>query len=107
MEMSLTGILCLAYAAALDERHAAHHDSIAVRFGLIVAGLAMSGAEISSSSLNPARSLGPAIVQNVWRNHWVFWVGPLSGSFLGSMIYRIVFRDRRKEDQDSLAFTTD
>ena len=40
------------------------------------------------TSINPARSLGPALDSSTTANHWVFWVGPLLGGALGGVLYR-------------------
>jgi aquaporin Z len=53
-------------------------------------------------SVNPARSLGPALVGDQWTGFWVFIVGPAGGAILGWIIYTIVvkgdtdFRDDMK-----------
>ncbi|XP_067144322.1 aquaporin-1-like [Centruroides vittatus] len=41
----------------------------------------------TGASINPARSLGPAVVTNSWRHHWVYWVGPVLGGVLGAITY--------------------
>ena len=43
-------------------------------------------------SINPARSFGASAVAGTWTNHWVFWVGPLSGAVLAALIYDLYFR---------------
>lgn len=42
----------------------------------------------TGASMNPARSLGPAIIANQWRDHWIYWLGPLLGSGCAGLMYR-------------------
>ena len=37
----------------------------------------------TGTSVNPARSLGPAIVGGVWTDQWIYWIAPLVGATLG------------------------
>ena len=39
-------------------------------------------AGISGTSVNPARSFGPAIISGQWHGWWIYWVGPLLGGLL-------------------------
>ncbi|XP_009464552.1 PREDICTED: protein timeless homolog, partial [Nipponia nippon] len=45
----------------------------------------------SGGSMNPARSLGPAIVTGIWDDHWVYWLGPVLGAVLAGLSYEFVF----------------
>ena len=47
----------------------------------------------TGTSVNPARSLGPAIVAGVWTDQWVYWVAPLVGAALGWGLYKLVMMD--------------
>ncbi|XP_032518187.2 aquaporin-like [Danaus plexippus] len=49
-----------------------------------------SSALFYSASLNPVRSLGPAVMMNIWTHHWVFWIGPLLGGLCAGLIYRFM-----------------
>jgi len=43
---------------------------------------------LTGGSLNPARSLGPAIFANVWSHHYIYWIGPLIGATIAGGFYR-------------------
>jgi glycerol uptake facilitator-like aquaporin len=47
-----------------------------------------SSGNYTGGSLNPARSLGPAIFANQWDNHFVYWIGPLVGAIVAGFLYR-------------------
>ncbi|TQD85821.1 hypothetical protein C1H46_028637 [Malus baccata] len=50
---------------------------------------------ITGTGINPARSLGAAIVYNkehAWDDHWIFWVGPFIGAALAAIYHQIVIR---------------
>lgn len=51
--------------------------------------------------MNPARSLAPALWNNYWEYHWIYWVGPLVASVLSSLVYRFIFR-REVVDKNTL-----
>ncbi|XP_068454227.1 aquaporin-4 [Clinocottus analis] len=64
--------------------------------GVLAIGLAhtagvLIGARFSSASMNPARSLGPAIITGFWENHWVYWIGPVAGAMLGGVSHEFLF----------------
>ncbi|KAM4692522.1 aquaporin-8-like [Rhinophrynus dorsalis] len=62
--------------------------------GFIVITGILSGGSISGSCLNPARALGPAVVANYWDYHWVYWVGPVAGALMVSIVYRFLLAGR-------------
>ncbi len=62
------------------------HLGISLVFGSIVT--AFTGA-----SMNPARSLAPALVTGLWQHHWVYWVAPILGAQLAGVIYRHLSND--------------
>ncbi|KAK2982050.1 hypothetical protein RJ640_017401 [Escallonia rubra] len=55
----------------------------------------MFAGPISGASMNPARSLGPAIVSSHYRGLWIYMVGPISGAIAGAWVYNIIrFTDK-------------
>jgi len=64
--------------------------------GFLVIGLTaivgyLFGIAITGGSMNPARSFGPALVAGVWKDHWIFWVGPLAGAAIAGVVYEFCF----------------
>ncbi|HEY4673971.1 MAG TPA: aquaporin [Nitrososphaerales archaeon] len=64
--------------------------------GLTLAGAIFIGAPLSGASLNPARTLGPALVSGVFDAHWVYWVGPIVGAVIAVFLYQYVFLKREE-----------
>ena len=46
----------------------------------------------SGASVNPARSLGPALVGSEWTGFWIYVVGPAAGAIIGWLIYAVVIK---------------
>jgi aquaporin Z len=46
-------------------------------------------ANLSGDSTNPARSFGPAIVSGNFKYYWIYWLAPLAGVLLMSLLFRI------------------
>ena len=55
---------------------------------LLVALIYWQAAPISGSSLNPARSFGPALVSWFWRDQWVYDLAPPIGALLAVVLFR-------------------
>nr|ALK82484.1 noduline-like intrinsic protein 1;3 [Salix purpurea] len=50
---------------------------------------------VSGASMNPARSLGPAIVMRKFKGIWVYLVAPPIGTILGALCYNLIrFTDK-------------
>ncbi|XP_057431799.1 nodulin-26-like [Lotus japonicus] len=50
----------------------------------------MIAGPITGASMNPARSLGPAIVHNEYKGIWVFMVAPVLGAVTGTWVYNCI-----------------
>jgi len=74
------------FATAADPRGA--FKSIAgLAIGLTITLDILAGGPLTGAAMNPARSFGPALVQNVWDDFLVYWIGPLAGGGLAALIY--------------------
>lgn len=72
-------------AVATDDRVAGGFAAIAV--GLTVGFCALMGGPITGASMNPARSLGPALIGGLWHGHWLYWVAPVTGMMAAGRTY--------------------
>ena len=55
--------------------------------GLTITADHLVGLPLTGISLNPARSLGPAIFSSEWTHHWIYWAGPITGGLIAAVIY--------------------
>jgi len=49
------------------------------------------GGVYTGAAMNPARAFGPDLVQDVWSDAWVWWVGPLVGGALAALLYEYLY----------------
>ncbi len=84
------------FATAIDPKGNAALAPIAI--GLVYLVNSLIGIPLTGASMNPARSFGPAIVANVWTDHWVYWLGPLIGAAIAGLVYQFVFLGGDEEE---------
>jgi MIP family channel proteins len=65
-------------------------EAAAIAIGGTVGLDAMFGGPISGASMNPARSLGPAVISGDLHALWLYLVAPLVGAALGALAYQFV-----------------
>ena len=82
----------------------ATHQRAPVGFAGIAIGLALTlihliSIPVTNTSVNPARSTGPAVFAGGWAlvQLWFFWVFPLLGGFVAGVVYRFFFEAARLE----------
>ncbi len=75
-------------AVATDDRSADGFAALAV--GATVGFCAMMGGPLTGASMNPARSLGPAIAGSVWTHHWLYWIAPVSAMIAAAFAYELL-----------------
>lgn len=100
IEVGLTAFLVVVIlAVATDTRAAGTFAAIAV--GATVALEALVFGQVIGASMNPARSLGPAVVATDLGQLWIYiLVGPLVGSALGVGIYELIRGGRPSADEE-------
>nr|XP_004649875.1 aquaporin-2 [Jaculus jaculus] len=103
VELFLTLQLVLCIFASTDDRRGDNLGSPALSIGFSVTLGHLLGIYFTGCSMNPARSLAPAVVIGKFDDHWVFWIGPLVGAILGSLLYNYVLFPSTKSLQERLA----
>ncbi len=85
VEIVLTfGLVTVILGTASGARNVGHNAAIAVGGYVALAGLWAS--PVSGASMNPARSLGPALVSGNLGSVWIYVLGPLAGSLLAVVL---------------------
>jgi MIP family channel proteins len=93
LEMVLTFILVFTiFGAALDRRGVRNLAPLAIGMAVLIDQL--MGMPLTGASMNPARSLGSALVGWVWTDHWIYWLGPIIGAATAALVYQHIFEER-------------
>jgi len=78
------------WATAVDPRGA--FKSVAgLAIGLSITMDVFVGGRVTGAAMNPARALGPELAGNQWSGWWIYWVGPLAGALLASLVYEDLY----------------
>ncbi|MCU1775144.1 aquaporin Z [Pseudomonas sp. 13B_3.2_Bac1] len=87
-ELVMTGMFVIIILGATDKRAPAGLAPIAIGLGLTL--IHLISIPVTNTSVNPARSTGPALMVGGWAiaQLWMFWVAPLLGAVVGGTIYR-------------------
>ena len=65
-------------------------DWAPLAIGTTLGFIVMVGGPLTGGSFNPARWFGPALVGNEWGGVWPYLVGPIVGSLLAAVVYKLV-----------------
>jgi aquaporin Z len=87
-EVVMTFMFLLIILGATDERAPKGFAPIPIGLGLTL--IHLISIPVTATSVNPARSTGPALVVGSWAigQLWMFWVAPLIGAILAGLVYR-------------------
>lgn len=89
LEMFLTAQLVLTvYFLAVEKHRSTYLAPIGIGISVFIAHIV--GTNYTGTSINPARSFGPACIQGFVGYHWIYWVGPFMGSLLSFAVYSIL-----------------
>jgi aquaporin Z len=88
-EVVMTFMFLMVILGATDARAPPGFAPIAIGFCLTL--IHLISIPVTNTSVNPARSTGPAVIVGGWAlaQLWLFWVAPLIGAGLAGMAYRV------------------
>jgi len=74
---------------------AVHKKAASGIAGLSIGGIIfldhLIGVPLTGASMNPARTLGPAVASGYWEFHWIYWIGPIVGGIIAGLIMNYIF----------------
>jgi aquaporin Z len=93
-EIVMTFFFLLVILGATDQRAPAGLAGLAIGLGLTL--IHLISIPVTNTSVNPARSTGPALFAGGWAlsQLWLFWVAPIVGAAIAGAMYHAVFEDR-------------
>ncbi|WP_213803301.1 aquaporin Z [Granulicella sp. dw_53] len=92
IEVVLTAFFLLVILGSTDER--APKGFAPISIGLCLTLIHLISIPVTNTSVNPARSTGPAIFVGGWALNqlWLFWAAPILGAIIGGLISDTLFR---------------
>jgi len=93
-EFVMTFFFLIIILGATDERAPSGFAPIAIGLGLTL--IHLISIPVTNTSVNPARSTGPAIFVGGWAiaQLWLFWIAPLAGAACAGLAYRAISGER-------------
>ena len=92
-EVAMTAFFLVVIVLSTSKKAAAGFAPIAI--GLCLTLIHLISIPVTNTSVNPARSTGPAIFQGSWalEQLWLFWVAPIAGAVIGGLIGKFLDGD--------------
>ena len=92
-EIAMTAIFLLVILGSTAERANGAFGGLSI--GLCLTLIHLVSIPVSNTSVNPARSTGPALFAqtSAMGDLWLFWLAPVAGAVLGALIYNLLLAD--------------
>ena len=90
-EFIMTAAFVLIIMGSTDKRAPAGFFGLTI--GVALTAIHLVSIPVTNTSVNPARSTGPALFQGDWaiEQLWLFWLVPIVGGIVGGMLYRMLW----------------
>lgn len=95
-ELVMTFMFLIVILGATHRRASAGFAGIAI--GLALTLIHLISIPVTNTSVNPARSTGPALFAGAWaiEQLWLFWLAPLVGAALAGLFYKAVLEGKQE-----------
>jgi aquaporin Z len=107
IELVMTFLFLFVILGATDKRAPEGFAPIAI--GLMLTLIHLVSIPVTNTSVNPARSTGPALIVGGWAlsQLWLFWLAPLAGAVIAGYVYPRITGERvaEKEEQHEAVLT--
>lgn len=109
VEVFLTAqLVFVVYLLAVEKHRATYLAPLGIGLSLFMCH--MVGVPLTGTSVNPARSFGPAVVAGFVGYHWIYWVGPFLGALLDWALFKLLTvlnygTSNKGQDEDGLPIT--
>lgn len=84
-------LMYVIFGSAVDQRSDKSFAAAAIGLTITIDIFAMGA--VTGAAMNPARHFGPALVEGLWTDWYVWWVGPIIGAALAAVVYNFVLLD--------------
>jgi aquaporin Z len=93
-EVTLTAMFLFIIMGTTDRKAPVGLAPLAI--GLTYTLIHLISIPVTNTSVNPARSSGPALIQGGWAldQLWLFWVAPIIGAVIGALLYNFVNKEQ-------------
>lgn len=101
IEVLLTAFFLFIIMGATDGRAPAGFAPLAIGLGLTL--IHLISIPVTNTSVNPARSTGPALLEGgvALDQLWLFWVAPIIGGIIGGVIYKMLGSEKPPIEGDA------
>ena len=97
-EVVMTAAFLMVIMGATDKRAPAGFAPLAI--GMCLTLIHLISIPVSNTSVNPARSTGPALISmdaTAMTQLWVFWAAPIAGAIIGALAYRALMGSTQED----------